>query len=51
VRTAQGRFGAREGAERRQIDRLLDLHHASTIAQLAALAVCGKREKLKMRPI
>lgn len=32
------------GLNPRQIDRLLDLRHASTIAQLEqALAVCGKR--------
>ncbi len=32
------------GVNPRQIDRLLDLRHASTVAQLEqALAVCGKR--------
>jgi hypothetical protein len=40
-------IGVRDGAELRQIDRLPDRHYASTIAQLAALAVCGKPEKLK----
>lgn len=35
------------GLNPRQIDRLLDLRHASTIAQLEqALAVCGKRVEL-----
>ena len=33
----------------RQIDRLLDLRHASTLAQLeAALAACGKRAVVEM---
>lgn len=32
-----------------QIDRLLDLRHASTVAQLAqALAVCGQRADVRM---
>jgi antitoxin HicB len=34
------------GLSPRQIDRLLDLRHASTVAQLEqALAVCGKRAR------
>ena len=34
----------------RQIDRLLDLRHSSTIAQLErALTVCGKRAEVELR--
>jgi antitoxin HicB len=34
----------------RQIDRLLDLRHASTVAQLeAALATCGRRAEVETR--
>jgi antitoxin HicB len=34
----------------RQVDRLLDLRHASTVAQLdRALAVCGKRAEVSTR--
>jgi antitoxin HicB len=40
------------GLNPRQIDRLLDLRHASTIAQLeTALAVCGKRAEVAMMDI
>ena len=36
-------------ANPRQIDRLLDLRHASTVAQLAsALAVCGKAVEIEL---
>lgn len=36
----------------RQIDRLLDLRHASTLAQLeAALAACGKRAVVEMQDL
>jgi antitoxin HicB len=36
------------GLNPRQIDRLLDLRHASTVAQLEqALAVCGRRAEVK----
>ena len=36
----------------RQIDRLLDLRHASTIAQLEqALAACGKRAEVETREL
>jgi antitoxin HicB len=36
----------------RQIDRLLDLRHASTVAQLEqALAVCGKRAQVATRDL
>jgi antitoxin HicB len=36
----------------RQIDRLLDLRHASTVAQLEhALAVCGKRVEVDLREL
>ena len=36
----------------RQIDRLLDLRHASTIAQLdQALALCGRRATVEVREI
>ena len=38
------------GLNPRQIDRLLDLRHASTIAQLEqALAVCGARAEIEVR--
>lgn len=34
----------------RQVDRLLDLRHASTVAQLeAALAACGRRAEIETR--
>lgn len=40
------------GLNPRQIDRLLDLRHASTVAQLeAALAVCGCRAEIEMREL
>lgn len=40
------------GLSPRQIDRLLDLRHASTIAQLdQALAVCGKRADIGVREL
>jgi antitoxin HicB len=40
------------GLNPRQIDRLLDLRHASTIAQLeTALAVCGKRAEVALMDI
>ncbi len=36
----------------RQIDRLLDLRHGSTVAQLEqALAVCGKRVEVDLREL
>ncbi len=36
----------------RQIDRLLDLRHASTVAQLEqALAACGKRVEVDLRAL
>lgn len=36
----------------RQIDRLLDLRHASTVAQLErALTVCGKRADVEVREL
>jgi antitoxin HicB len=36
----------------RQIDRLLDLRHASTVAQLAlALKVCGRRAEVETRDL
>jgi len=36
----------------RQIDRLLDLRHASTVAQLAlALKVCGRRAEVETREL
>lgn len=36
----------------RQIDRLLDLRHASTVAQLAlALKVCGQRAEVETRAL
>lgn len=36
----------------RQIDRLLDLRHGSTVAQLElALAACGKRAELELRDL
>ncbi len=38
------------GLNPRQIDRLLDLRHASTVAQLEqALAVCGARAEVEVR--
>jgi antitoxin HicB len=38
------------GLNPRQIDRLLDLRHSSTIAQLErALTVCGKRAEVDLR--
>ncbi len=40
------------GLNPRQIDRLLDLRHASTVAQLEqALAVCGKRAEVETREL
>lgn len=40
------------GANPRQIDRLLDLRHASTIAQLSqALALCGKEAIVEVRAL
>lgn len=40
------------GLNPRQIDRLLDLRHASTVAQLdQALAVCGKRAEVGVREL
>jgi antitoxin HicB len=40
------------GLNPRQIDRLLDLRHASTIAQLeTALTVCGKRAEVAVMDI
>lgn len=40
------------GLNPRQIDRLLDLRHASTVAQLdQALAVCGKRAEVETREL
>jgi antitoxin HicB len=40
------------GLNPRQIDRLLDLRHASTVGQLEqALAVCGKRAEVGMREL
>lgn len=40
------------GLNPRQIDRLLDLRHASTVAQLdQALAVCGKRAEVEVREL
>lgn len=40
------------GLNPRQIDRLLDLRHASTISQLeTALTVCGKRAEVAMMDI
>jgi antitoxin HicB len=36
----------------RQVDRLLDLRHASTVAQLAlALKVCGRRAEVETRDL
>jgi len=36
----------------RQVDRLLDLRHASTVAQLAlALKVCGRRAEVETREL
>jgi antitoxin HicB len=36
----------------RQVDRLLDLRHASTVAQLeAALAACGQRAEIETREL
>jgi len=40
------------GLNPRQIDRLLDLRHASTVAQLdQALAVCGRRAEIETREL
>lgn len=40
------------GLNPRQIDRLLDLRHASTVAQLEqALTVCGKRAEVETREL
>ena len=40
------------GLNPRQIDRLLDLRHASTVAQLEqAMAVCGVRADVEMREL
>lgn len=40
------------GLNPRQIDRLLDLRHASTVAQLEqALAVCGARAEVAVRAL
>lgn len=40
------------GLNPRQIDRLLDLRHASTVTQLEqALAVCGKRAEVEVRAL
>lgn len=40
------------GLNPRQIDRLLDLRHASTVAQLEqALAVCGTRAEVELREL
>ncbi len=40
------------GLNPRQIDRLLDLRHGSTVPQLEqALVVCGKRAELEMREL
>lgn len=40
------------GLNPRQIDRLLDLRHASTVAQLEqALAVCGRQATVEMRDL
>lgn len=40
------------GLNPRQIDRLLDLRHGSTVAQLEqALAVCGKRAEVETREL
>ena len=40
------------GLNPRQIDRLLDLRHASTVAQLEqALAVCGVRASVEAVPL
>lgn len=40
------------GANPRQVDRLLDLRHASTVAQLeAALQACGKRAEVETREL
>jgi antitoxin HicB len=40
------------GLNPRQMDRLLDLRHASTVAQLEqALAVCGARADIKVREL
>ena len=40
------------GQNPRQIDRLLDLRHASTVAQLEqALAACGKRAEVEARQL
>lgn len=40
------------GLNPRQIDRLLDLRHASTVAQIeAGLAVCGRRAEVEVRAL